>query len=162
MLKDFCTKEGSLSLNIAGDVYAEEIIPFVVEKVKDFDDVIFICDNHKSDDLEFARFPLHCVEGTEGAELIEELQPFKGKGTIVLKQRYSGFFDTDLEKIIEGYEEFHIVGVCTNICVLYTVEELCNRDKKVILYEKGVASFDQEAHRFALRQMKEVLGAIIQ
>jgi nicotinamidase/pyrazinamidase len=42
---------------------------------------------------------------------------------------------------------------------MYTVEELRNRDIKTIVYKKGVASFDEEAHKFALNQMKAVLGA---
>ncbi|HAG08307.1 MAG TPA: cysteine hydrolase, partial [Desulfotomaculum sp.] len=50
-------------------------------------------------------------------------------------------------------------GVCTNICVLYTVEELCNRDYKVVVYRQGVASFDLQAHNWALVQMESVLGA---
>lgn len=161
MLKDFCTDGGSLSTDIEGNIYAKNIIPFVTDMVKEFDDIVFICDSHKADDLEFARFPIHCVEGTEGAQLIDELKEFQNKGRKIFKQRYSSFYNTDLEDIIKDYDEFHIVGVCTNICVLYTVEELCNRDLKVILYEKGVASFDPEAHDFALRQIKDVLGATI-
>ena len=76
------------------------------------------------------------------------------------KTRYSGFFRTGLSKILEDLqpEAVHVVGVCTNICVLYTVEELRNRDYRAIVYQKGVASFDEEAHRWALKQMQAVLG----
>lgn len=161
MLKDFCVEGGVLAKDLEGEIYAKDIIPIVVEKVKNFEHVIFICDSHASDDLEFSRFPIHCVEETEGAELIQELQPYKDKGLIITKQRYSGFFNTRLEKEISQYDEFHIVGVCTNICVLYTVEELCNRDQQVVVYREGVASFDPKAHQFALQQMEQVLGARI-
>ncbi|MEW9121521.1 MAG: isochorismatase family cysteine hydrolase [Thermotaleaceae bacterium] len=159
MLKDFCVAGRVLASDVEGKTYGAGIIPFVVDKVKEFDHVIFICDNHEPEDLEFKRFPIHCVAGTEGAELVEELQPFKDKGPIVTKQRYSGFFNTALEEMIKEYDGFYVVGVCTNICVFYTVEELCNRDQKVFVYEEGVASFDPEAHKFALLQMKNVLGA---
>jgi len=45
--------------------------------------------------------------------------------------------------------------------VFFTVEELSNRNKKVIVYQDGVASFDNEAHAYALNQMQTVLGAEI-
>ncbi|WP_027718518.1 isochorismatase family cysteine hydrolase [Desulfovirgula thermocuniculi] len=163
MLKDFLEPDGSLYCGQA----ARDIVPFVVEKVKEFmsqnEPVIFIMDAHEPEDAEFALFPTHCVYGTRGAELIEELAslaeeyPFTIK---VPKTRYSGFFRTGLSKILEDLqpEAVHVVGVCTNICVLYTVEELRNRDYRTIVYQKGVASFDEEAHRWALKQMQAVLG----
>ncbi|MEW6424333.1 MAG: isochorismatase family cysteine hydrolase [Bacillota bacterium] len=164
MLKDFIEPDGALTCGEA----ARRIVPFVVARVKEFSDqnlpVIFIMDAHDPEDLEFKRFPRHCVFGTPGAELIEELRvlvaeyPFAIK---VPKTRFSGFFRTNLGSILTDLEpaEVHVVGVCTNICVLYTVEELANRDYRTIVYANGVASFDQEAHRWALAQMKSVLGA---
>lgn len=157
MLKDFCTPKGALAQDEQGNTYAEPIISFVERKASEFDSIILICDSHDENDIEFERYPKHCIAGTEGAELIDELQGIEG--TVVTKQRYSGFFNTDLEALVSQTEEFHVVGVCTNICVLYTVEELCNRDKKVVVYRKGVASFDPSAHEFALEQMESVLGA---
>ena len=32
--------------------------------------VLFVCDNHDPDDLEFQMFPKHCVKGTREAEVI--------------------------------------------------------------------------------------------
>lgn len=168
MLNDFCTETGTLAQDQEGNVYAQGIIPFVSEKVKEAlaDDwqVIFVCDNHDPEDLEFQRFPLHCVTGTAGAEVIQELKNLvKGKKQIqyITKQRYSSFYNTNLEELLLDTQEVHVVGVCTNICVLFTVEELSNRDLKTIVYRDGVASFDLEAHDFALKQMENVLGAEI-
>ncbi|HHY59371.1 MAG TPA: cysteine hydrolase [Clostridia bacterium] len=168
MLNDFCTGHGVLARDGEGKVYAEPIIPFVAQKVqealKEGWQVIFICDGHDEDDIEFRRFPKHCVAGSEGAQVIKELavlEEYRGQVHYVTKQRYSGFYNTGLERLLTGVEEVHVVGVCTNICVLYTVEELCNRDIKTVVYRDGVASFDPEAHRFALAQMEHVLGAEI-
>ncbi|AEG15055.1 isochorismatase hydrolase [Desulfofundulus kuznetsovii DSM 6115] len=166
MLKDFIDADGALNCGEKG----REIVPFVVEKVKEFmaqkEPVIFVMDAHDPEDPEFSRFPVHCVYGTPGAGLIDELAsmveeyPFAIK---VPKTRYSGFFRTNLNKILEDLNPavVHVVGVCTNICVLYTVEELRNRDYRTVVYTKGVASFDEEAHRWALKQMETVLGAEI-
>ena len=159
MLKDFIRPDGKL---YSGEG-AERIVPFVREKIEAFrragQQVIFICDRHEPDDREFERFPAHCVDGTEGAEIIEELRFDGYEDAITGKQRYSGFFNTDLEEQLEDVDEVSVVGVCTNICVFFTVEELCNRDKRVVVYREGVASFDEAAHAFALQQMESVLGA---
>ena len=41
--------------------------------------VFFICDTHDPDDLEFQTFPIHCVRGTEEAEVIPELAGYSGE-----------------------------------------------------------------------------------
>lgn len=166
MLKDFIEPDGALS---CGE-QAQRIVPFVAGKIKEFTEaghpVIFIMDSHDSKDLEFNRFPRHCVSGTAGAQLIKELSELVVEYSntfMVSKNRYSGFFCTNLNDILEGIkpDEVHLTGVCTNICVLYTVEELCNRDYHTLVYRDGVASFDQKAHNWALKQMESVLGAKI-
>ncbi len=144
---------------------ARRIVPFVRNKVEEFvrsgDPVIFVKDSHAPDDAEFKMFPPHCVAGTEEAELIEELRRYERNGVVVPKTRYSGFYGTKLEEILDELkpEVVEVVGVCTNICVLYTVEGLRNRDYSVVVHRDGVASFDRNAHEFALVQMRDVLGA---
>ena len=162
MLKDFMDSEGVL---YCGED-SEKIIPFVKNKIQEFKDdnypVIFIADSHKENDKEFEMFPKHCIKGSEGAKILEEL--LIEDALVVKKSRYSGFFNTKLEELICSYGKnvgVHVVGVCTNICVMYTVEELRNRDIKTYVYKDGVASFDLEAHEFALNQMESVLGAEI-
>jgi len=113
-------------------------------------------------DKEFNLFPPHCLSGTEGANIIEELKPSKND-FIIHKRRYSGFFQTDLDISLreEGIIELELVGVCTNICVLYTAVSARMLDYRVTVLKDAVASFDQGAHDFALRQMKDVLGVEI-
>jgi len=161
MLKGFCAPGNPLYCG--GSVF--DIIPYIVRIAREFrdagDPIIFLCDRHKPDDPEFKVFPEHCIEGTEQAEIIEELSEFLEGSTIIPKTRFSGFYNTDLEKVLRRMkvEEVHVVGLCTNICVLYTVEELRNRDYRTVVHQAAVASFDRSAHRFALEQMESVLGA---
>jgi len=159
MLRDFVDEGGALDCGPA----ARAIVPFVAELAARFrtagDRVVFVCDAHDTDDREFFRFPAHCVAGTPGAAIVEGLAA--PEDTVIAKKRFSAFYGTGLDRLLERLrpEEVHVVGVCTNICVLYTVEELANRDLKTFVYRDGVASFDQEAHRWALAQMEGVLGA---
>ena len=50
-------------------------------------------------------------------------------------------------------------GVCTDICVLHTAADARNRDYAVEVPTDCVASFDPQAHQWALQHMERVLGA---
>ncbi len=145
-----------------GDV-ARQVIPHIQEllekEMAQGSRIFYLCDHHAPDDLEFNMFPPHCVEGTAEAELIPELSRYPGE--MIPKRRYSGFFATPLEERLKNLapEKVTVCGVCTDICVLHTVADLRNRDYLVEVPIDCVASFDEEAHRFALQHMEKVLGA---
>lgn len=174
MLNDFIDPAGSLYCGEAARKIIAPIEKRVSDYVKNSEPVIFICDAHAEDDLEFKQFPPHALKASWGAKVIPELLKLsdgKGKFCFVKKQRYSGFYGTDLEKMLGHIAEeqrknllelqVEVVGVCTNICVLYTVEELRNRNMETIVWAEEVASFDSSAHALALEQMRTVLGALI-
>ena len=121
--------------------------------------VIFLCDNHDPDDLEFNMFPPHCVRGSEEPEVIPELQEFADE--VIPKRRFSAFFDTNLSQRLKELkpDKMIIVGVCTNICVLYTAADARDRDYAVEVPADCVTTFDTDAQKFALHQLKTVLGA---
>ncbi len=143
---------------------SERIIPMARKKVQAYgrtgDLVVFIADNHDPHDLEFKKFPPHCIKGSPETKVISELSGLTKREIYLPKKRYSAFYGTRLDKILakEKPDLVEVVGVCTNICVLYTVEELQNRDYRTRVYKDGVASFDMAAHKWALGQMKTVLG----
>lgn len=171
MQNDFVAEGGALSFPAARGV-----IPFIADKIKETltqgKEVLFTLDTHIPGDAEFQKFPPHCLEGTPGHDLIPEfkeiISAYEGTGRVhfLKKNRYSAFFGTDLDDWLgltpgsnkEKVVEVELVGVCTNICCFFTAEELANRDIPVIAYAKGMASFDPEAHKFALEQMRSVLG----
>ena len=160
MLNDFIDEKGALYCG----AQAKAIIPFVRDRLATFrkngDLVIFLQDSHDENDLEFTKFRKHCVADTWGSEIVHELAPVPGE-KIVPKKRYSGFYGTDLEKILEdaNIEEVEVIGVCTSICVMDTVGDLANRDYSVSVHVKGVADFDQQMHEFSLKRMKQLYGA---
>ena len=124
-------------------------------------EIVFVCDHHLPDDLEFRMFPVHCVIGTEEPHVIPELAEFVTQANIVPKNRYSGFFNTDLEKRLTEQcpEKVIICGVCTDICVMHTTSDARNRDYDVEVPADCVASFDPEAHHWALGHIQKILGA---
>lgn len=131
---------------------AREIIPNVKRLIEGEQakgsQVFSICDNHRPDDLEFEMFPVHCVMGTEEAEVIP-------------KRRYSAFFETDLEERLAKLspDKIIICGVCTDICVRHTAADARNRDYLVEVPTDCVATFDPEAHTYAGQHMEKILEA---
>ena len=146
---------------------AEGIIPFVIKKIEEFKEedlpIITTQDWHNLDDEEFKLFTKHCVMNTWGAMLqhdIEKALEGYKKHYKITKKRYSAFFRTNFDGLIEDLKlyEIEVCGVATNICVLFTVEELRNRNLKVKVYKDGVKSYDDNLHKFALDTMERVLG----
>jgi nicotinamidase/pyrazinamidase len=125
--------------------------------------VVWVCDRHQPDDSEFQVWPAHCVAGTRGAELVPPLEPREGE-KVVPKRRYSGFFGTDLDLYLreQGVDEVVLAGVCTNICVLYTAADARMRGYRVTVLRDAVASFDRDAHQWALRELERTLGAKVE
>lgn len=121
--------------------------------------VIFLVDNHEPDDREFEMFPRHCVKGTVETEVIPELADLVTE--IISKTRYSGFYDTTLGERLEEIRPNKVImcGVCTDICVLHTTADFRDRDYAVEVPADCVATFDDEAHIFALKHIEKVLGA---
>lgn len=159
MLVDFIKPEGALYIG----AMAEDLVPAVKERIEKYRSegglVIYLCDRHLEDDAEFAMFPPHGLHGSEGEKIIDELAPKSGE-RIIYKRRFSAFFGTDLDLTLrdKGVDELELVGVCTNICILYTAASAGMLSYKVTVPKKAVASFDLEAHNFALQEMDKTLG----
>lgn len=163
MLNDFVDEKGALYCG----KQSRAIIPFIQERLNLFRKnkglIVFLQDSHEKDDKEFELFPEHCVIGTWGNQIIAELSPQAGE-KIIPKTRYSGFYGTDLEEVLQdnGVSEAEVVGVCTSICVMDTVGGLANRDYRITVPIKGVADFDSDFHEFALKRMKQLYGANVE
>jgi len=141
---------------------ARELIPRVrdlaLRELRTGSSLLFLCDNHAPDDLEFRHFPPHCIRGTEETEIVEELADLPG--VVIPKTRYSAFHGTTLDQQLSkiGPDRLVIAGVCTDICVLYTAEDARNRDLDVRVPIDCVTSFDPKGHEFALDHMRRILG----
>ncbi|HEV8681715.1 MAG TPA: isochorismatase family cysteine hydrolase [Actinomycetota bacterium] len=130
--------------------------------------VIFTKDSHREGDPEFEMFPPHCIVGTPEHELVEELREFEPDAAAVIqKTRYSAFHETELDQVLKelGPDEVHVIGLCTDICVLHTTADLRNRDFAVVVHREGVETFDAPGHgnedvnRWALSHIEGILGA---
>ncbi|BER92726.1 cysteine hydrolase family protein [Atrimonas thermophila] len=160
MLNDFVHPQGVLYVGEQVRGVIDFCKKLVERRRSEGNPLFFICDTHRKDDPEFAMFPPHCIEGEWGNRVLEELQPQKDD-YVIPKRRFNAFFGTPLDMFLREIkaEELEVVGVCTNICVLYTVASARMLGYRVTVYEQGVTSFDLDAHRFALKEMHNTLGA---
>jgi nicotinamidase-related amidase len=132
---------------------------------------IFLQDSHERNDPEFEIFPEHCIRGTRETKIIDELQEFSllPNSCVIPKSKYSGFYGTrlGLKLQVEDPERVIVMGVCTDICVRYTVADLRNRGYSVVVPSDCVETFDapgQDAeaeNASALRHMERILSVNI-
>ncbi len=169
---DFVADEGALTCGKPGQAIEEGITAVTKEFIDNGDFVVFAIDIHREGDElhpETKLFPPHNIAGTAGRHLYGKLndiyQANKNNENVYWmdKTRYSAFAGTDLEIQLRarGITEIHIVGVCTDICVLHTAVDAYNKGFSIVIHEKGVASFDQQGHEWALRHFKNTLGATV-
>jgi biuret amidohydrolase len=98
---------------------------------------------------------LHCIEGTPGADFIDDFGPLPGEYQ-VRKRRYSAFFGTDLDIILRGYgaDTAVLVGGLTDVCVHYTAVDAHQHDYHFRVVEDAVYGSSETAHAAALSAMQ--------
>jgi len=119
--------------------------------------IIYLCDCHEEEDMEFKLFPPHARIGTSGANVIDELRP-EGNDILVRKSSFSGFFDTVLDDTLKklSIEKTIITGTVTNVCVLYTAVDAVMRGYMVDIIEDAVIGLNKKDHFYALGQMENL------
>jgi nicotinamidase-related amidase len=102
------------------------------------------------------------LEGSKFAEILPALAPQRNE-PVVIKKRYSGFYQTDLEMILRGLkvEMVFLWGVNTNNCVLATAYDAFSRDFCVAVISDACGSMNgDEYHLSALKQVEAALGFV--
>jgi biuret amidohydrolase len=106
--------------------------------------------------------PPHCVEGTRGAEIVDELAP-RADEPLIVKRRYDGFFDTDLRGILEswGIKNLLLTGVCTELCVASTAYSAKSLDYRNFFVRECLAGATAETHEAGLLCFEPFIGYVI-
>ncbi|MCK4351365.1 MAG: cysteine hydrolase, partial [Candidatus Krumholzibacteria bacterium] len=87
------------------------------------------------------------LEGTPQSEIHDEIAPLPGE-KVVLKHRYSSFYNTDLETVLRclKIEDIVISGLMTNLCCESTARDAYYRDYRVFFPADGTGSINEEMH----------------
>ncbi|MBS7610679.1 cysteine hydrolase [Candidatus Bathyarchaeota archaeon] len=161
MQKDFIYTEGRLYVTDSEKIVAP-LKAFLNRCRANGLTVVFTQDWHPEDAPEFRIWPKHCVAGTQGAEIIDELKPNPDE-FIVKKETYDAFFNTELEDILNrvGVENVILTGVVANICVLHTAGSAALRGFKVILPVDCIAALNDFDLKLTIRQVSFLYRGII-
>jgi nicotinamidase-related amidase len=121
--------------------------------------VIYVNDNFGKWRSDFRRQLGHVLEdGVRGQPVAELLRPDE-KDYFVLKAKHSGFYDTQLDLLIDylKVKTLILTGLTTDICVLFTASDAYMRDLEIIVPTDCVAAANKEHHDRALEHMERVL-----
>lgn len=154
---------------------AQEIVEPICELImsKKWNDIVLTMDTHQKNYLktqEGRRLPVeHCIEGTDGWKLNEEIE-FTCNNRFMLKHMvyphgplhknsfgyiYWKMFKYDLRKLGDTLN-IYIVGTCTDICVISNALILKSTypEANITVYSNLCAGTTKENHEAALRVMK--------
>lgn len=177
MLYDFI--DGSLACHNAENA-VKETLRFIDSQTKgqggedheilDTFPILFIRDHHPADHSSFKDnggiWPVHCVSGTRGGEIHEDLKPYAkeeltfDKGCDRSVEQYSGFEGVNtagqsLGEILELLDttDVYVCGIATEFCVRNTCEDLLKAGFRVHLLKDCIAYVDHDGHVKALEEM---------
>lgn len=137
----------------------------VINAVRDAGGVVgFIIDSHRPEarrEREFLKRTPHCIEGTWGAQVIDELDRKDGDLNVI-KRRYSGFFNTDLDLSLKDMDVDTVIvtGVVTNICVRSTVHDAFFHGYRVLVPEDCVAATGPREQESSLYDIATHFGVV--
>lgn len=126
--------------------------------------LMYTRDTHESnylDTLEGKKLPVeHCIRGTDGWQLIPELEEFKYCNCYTINKPTFGSYGLleTLERLDkeQGIEEIHICGLCTDICVVSNalLIRATFPNKVIVVHKDCCAGVTPETHNAALEVMK--------
>ena len=132
--------------------------------------ILFVRDHHPADHMSFVEhggtWPSHCVTGTHGGEIHDDLLPYVceeltfDKGCCREEEQYSGFegmntADQSLGEILELLDttDVYVCGIATEYCVRNTCEGLKKAGYKVHLLKDCLGYVGLDGHVKALEEM---------
>ena len=147
-------KEGNMADETINHI-TPKIIKLIEKTLEKNEGLAFIKDTHNENSTEFKKFPIHCLQGTSEAELIDELKSYEKDALVYEKNSTSTMFAkgfiNDIDKM-KALRKVIITGCCTDICVLNLAIPLViyfdetDRQIEVEVVEDAVETYDAPYH----------------
>lgn len=101
------------------------------------------------------------VEGTVGAEIVDELKPMP-EDYVMVTYGESAFQGTPLQIVLRrlGMDTLVVGGFSTRMSVESTVRDATDRDFNVIVLSDCCASLDQESHDYPIHKIFPLLARV--
>ena len=164
MQKDFCLP--GAPFEVYGAMKVSEKIKEALEACREYGlPVVHVFRYYRADgsDVELTRYDgfvkagTSLVRGTESAEILDDLKPVDGE-YLVVKQRWSAFFQTELDLLLRrlGVDQVVVTGVQTPNCIRGTVWDANSLDYEVIVLTDGTGAKTDAVHEANLLDMKNI------
>jgi nicotinamidase-related amidase len=119
--------------------------------------VVYACDSHDAGDPDYESWPLHALEGSEGAEVWPDLAPQPGD-RVVKKPTYSAFVRSDLGPALEelGADQIILTGCATELGMQATAIDALQRGYVVTVppdSQAGVSAMAEDLTLLTLSTM---------
>ncbi len=160
MLKDFFDEGGAMVLEGGKALYASHQNLLAAARAAGMP-VIWLNQSLPPGDSLFEMRVVHCLAGSWGAQVVDEL-PVEEGDIVIPKRRYSGFFQTTLDLTLRerGIDTVIVTGVVTNICVRSTVHDAYFLRYKVLVPEDLVMATSPQAQEVTLYDIDTHYGDV--
>jgi len=162
--KDFINPDGALYVSGAEKI-KNELISTMKTAIKYNIDIAFTVDVHDGSESEMiengGQFPKHCMSGTDGVEIIDELINILPEKYSIFSKSCYDIFDKecgskDIYSWAEDKNMIYICGVATDYCVKAAVlgilnNKLCN---SVFVVSNAICGINKETTEKAIVEMK--------
>lgn len=141
---------------------ARAIVPALADRLAkaraDGEPIVYVLDRHEPGDPELDVWSTHAVEGSEGAEVWPPLAPVAGD-RVVTKPSYSGFFETELERVLDelNVDTIVLTGCATEVQLMATATDALHRGFAVEVPADSQAGMSNVAEQVTLG----VLAALV-
>lgn len=146
---------------------AKAIIPAIVEKAKELKaqgyTIIATRDTHQSNYMntqEGKNLPVpHCIEGTEGWQVVDEIKPLVDK--YIDKPNFG--YELWNDELAIATEEIAMCGTCTSICVAsnFSILKAQYPEVPITVYKDLCACLTPETHQAAITVMQTQQAKIV-
>lgn len=166
MQNDFCHPDGALYAE--GSEAVIDAVNEVIDKASG--PVFYTQDTHTEDSPEFEQWGEHCVNGTWGHEIHDDITAVYPSG-IVQKNTYDAFHETELQDRLVGdsYERdvggdvdsVIICGTLANVCVQETASSAALHGYDVTVVSDAVGYLSEEQRDAALDHIDFLIGDVV-
>ena len=165
MQKDFI--DGAL-----GFEGADKVIPGIIAKIKEYeeagDEILYTLDTHCPNYMETQEgknLPVpHCIKGSEGHQLCDELMPLLNGKKVFEKPTFGSLeLANYLAQNASEISAIEVCGLVSNICVLSNavIAKASAPEAEVIVDSKLTASFAPDLHQATLDVLKGIQVTVL-
>jgi len=173
MQNDFILPEGKLTLSSKTEDTTKKLredITKLAQSFVEYPDSIVFCtlDTHAENDCEFGAFPPHCIKGTHGWEVVDEIKEAIKDVRLpyVEKKSFTQNIGVFVERCFSNMPiDITVVGVVSHICVHAICADIVNHCKNtrnivpsVTVIKDLCMDFDPEMEAFAFKHLASVYG----